>query len=200
MVDGIFDRFKPLDGEKNPGQRRQPNPSDVHAMSSSRKKNETVKDLGSLFSGQIKALVEDKKDKDELESRLNRYKAQKKSAQTRVEQKEQGDAQDDGRSGQDYDALAREVAEQILTGVEVDGRRFCKNEVIIRIKRDILEGCHIHLIGEEDCLQVRLVTSNAHSLQTLIEAQHMLIELLEKHYDGLIRLSFHMTGQGEEIK
>lgn len=174
MVDGISDLFQMPGSGKGKKRAQAPNPADVHAMAASLDKKSAEPSLGDLFSSQA-AAVSGTASADPGDSLTPRSGRQPDRPDTTTD-------------------LAGEVADQILSGGKLQGDRINDNEVIIRVKEEILPGCLIHLVRENDCLQVRVSASDRNTLQTLVEARDALLALLEKNYNGLIRLRFHLAG------
>lgn len=196
MVENISDLFKHPGNPEDVPKTRAPDTADVHAMAASLKQKETPGDINSLFSGRIKPKPsEAETDRYKLEHKLSRYKSLEKNPEDDREPKDDQPQHEDPAL-----ELAREVADQILAGGRVQGDVIGQNEVIIRIKNNILKGCRIHLIKEKDCLQIRVYATTRQTLQTLVEARHSLEELLEKNYKGLIRLSFHRISPKPDVK
>ena len=160
-------------------------------------RKESAGELSSLFSSQTKRACTDlRKSNDHLEERLRRYQEDRELKETDLTEDKEG-----GR-GEETDPceeeLAREVAEHIL----VSNREYMDpgsgNEVRIKIKSSILKDAHIHILREPDCLQVKLISSDEQSVQTLVAARESLEKQLGKNYKGLIRIEIvHFSSKGE---
>ena len=170
MVDTISDLFKLKDQGKTAPQKAGPAPQDIHAMTAAMDKTWGANDLGSLFSGRIQ-------------------KAAGRKITAAPEHKQAQDSPNDQSGRQTHEDLVRGVAEQIFSGGRVDGERRGQNEVIIRIREDVLKGCHIHLLDEKDCLRVTLAASDEGAYQILMQGQHSLKTVLENTYSGQVRIS-----------
>lgn len=174
---------------------------DAHAMrtllnSDSKGKGENS-DLSSLFSAQTRQAATDLKgpnaDRD-LEQRLKQYTAAKdlirKKPDGENSREDHGQGQSQANEHQDpLDHLAQEVAEHILVSDKAHMNFGSDQEVRIKIKETILKDAHVHMVSRHDCLEVKLISSDEVSVQTLIEARDSLEKQLEKNHKGLIRIS-----------
>jgi hypothetical protein len=182
-----------------PGSTRQDsnmaNPADAHAMDALLRKPASGDELSSLFSSQTKRVARDANNRtgtDDLEQKLRRYEEDKGGEQDRGQQQQQ---EENLYSPED---LAREVAEHILISDKEYMDQGAGNEIRIKIKDTILKDAHVHLVREPDCLQVKLISSDEQSVQTLVAARHSLEKQLEKNYTGLIKITIvHLNRKGD---
>ncbi|MCK5684349.1 hypothetical protein KAJ27_09505 [bacterium] len=179
-----------------------PDDADVHAMKALLNKKKSADEISSLFSSQSKQVgsdLEKRSKTDKLEQKLKKYQENStvdrdNSPENKDRDKNRDKSQENGSDDTDKNELAREVAEHILisdkdyTGANSD------NEVRIKIKNSILKDAHVHIIQEKDCLQVKLISSDEQSIQTLVETRSNLEKQLEKNYKGLIKINIiHLT-------
>lgn len=177
------------------------NDADAHAMSANLNKKESSGEMSSLFSSQTKQACADLKNKkatDDLEQRLKKYQTSSDIKKNDLEKNQTGEkGQEQTPDDASADELAREVAEHILISDKAYMEPGSANEVRIKIKSSILKNAHVHIIQEKDCLQVKLMSSDEQSIQTLVEARDSLEKQLEKNYKGLIRIKIvHLSKKG----
>ncbi len=176
---------------------------DAHAMRALLKSDQKGKgensDLSSLFSTQTRQAATDLKgpnaDRD-LEQRLKQYTAAKDLIRKKLDgensREGHGQGQPQGSEHRDQDPLdqlAQAVAEHILVSDKAHMDFGSDQEVRIKIKETILKDAHVHMVNRHDCLEVKLISSDELSVQTLIEARDSLEKQLEKNHKGLIRIS-----------
>ena len=177
---------------------------DAHAMrtllNSGQNQNKMgeVSELSSLFSAQTNKAAADLKKpgaESDREKRLEQYQA----AKTNAQRKEEGeDSRQDHGQGQDQDSdspdealeeIAREVTEHILVSDKRHMDSDSPQEVRIKIKDTILKDAHVHMINRHDCLEVKLISSDEQSIQSLVATRDALEKQLKKNHKGLIRIS-----------
>lgn len=169
-----------------------PKDADAHAMKALLNKKEGAGELSSIFSSQSKQAIEESKkgQADALEKRLKKYQQNQESGQEKEKQhdSDETDAQD----------LAQEVAEHILVSDQSHMIPGSDNEVRIKIRESILKDAHVHLVREKDSLEVKLISTNKYSVQTLVAASDSLENQLKQNYKGKIHIQIiHLNPKGD---
>lgn len=185
---------------------------DAHAMktllNSNGGSNGEVNELSSLFSSQARQASMDLKIKPAiketaekyLEERLKQYRETKSVTQEQSGEENPQQGQNDQEHGEHESSgeLAREVAEHILVSDKAHMDSGSAAEVRIKIKDTILKNAHVHMIRKTDCLEVKLISSDEQSIQTLIEAKDDLEKQLKKNHTGLIQIEIvHLRPMGD---
>lgn len=168
------------------------NPADAHAMKGLMKKKEGASDLSSIFSSQSRQIAASRTDKkDALEKRLEKYQQQQDKDQSGQKEDESPD-----REEKFDDELAQMVAEHILVPDKDFRDPGGADQVRIKISEKILKDAHI-LITMDENLKIELISTNKHSIQTLVAASDNLEKQLKRNYKGRINIKIiHMTAKG----
>ena len=175
---------------------------DAHAMrtllNSDQKQRGEISELSSLFSTQTRQAVSDLKNlnaEKDLEERLKQYTASQdlinKPSDGENSQKDhgQGQPQDNEHQTPDHlEQLAQEVAEHILVSDKAHMDAGSDQEIRIKIKDTILKDAHVHMVNRHGCLEVKLISSDEQSIQTLVATRDALEKQLKKNHKGLIRI------------
>jgi hypothetical protein len=175
---------------------------DAHAMrtllNSNQKERGEISELSSLFSTQIHKAATDLKKPGtdwELEKRLKQYQEAKDNTKTKQREEEnsrqdhgQGQNQDNDPPHKSLEEIAREVAEHILVSDKEHMDSGSDQEVRIKIKDSILKDAHVHMVNRHGCLEVKLISSDEQSIQTLVATRDSLEKQLKKNHGGLIRI------------
>ncbi|MCG8566590.1 MAG: hypothetical protein MI747_16075 [Desulfobacterales bacterium] len=197
-------RTNPFQGQGETQGRPTVDPADAHALKSHLQGPSETENHSSLFGGRAKAPARE----DDLESRLAQYQSQRGGdGMEKSQTLPTGLSVDDGGAGGgEFDEsdpgeeLAQDVAEQIL----VTHRDFARGEqeVRIKIKSSILKDGHIHLLREDNRLDVKLLSRERASVHVLVEARDRLAQILKQNFKGEIVIQvIHITdkGRGETV-
>lgn len=157
-------------------------PSDVHAMKSLMTPQGSVGELSAIFSAQLSRRTSEK-----TAAQGETLRQAVVPVKTDPDEENQ-EAPDRNNSDPDTEALAREVAEQILVSDPEYLESGAQSEVRIKIKASILKEAWVHLKQMPDRIKVRLVTTDSGSARILEASESALVSRLKTHFTGRINI------------